>query len=289
VLLGGNGQSFEDIIQEINTFTQENKELIILNLSQGLNTDLGRKSRSLNLAEWDQLLDQLTGDTGLNHLFVAPNPTLVDLSTLPLDQFIGAGQAAVVIIVQPGDKSVTLHEYHYRGAYKNTQMKVYNQHSHIHKLDGMVRNQLQKMHDNRTSPDSPLFLLSWTHRPYSTKVFIGPSTLKISEKALPRIYTDLFSECSKDTYPNILYLDGVDSNDITALAMAINDIAAVSESGASNTGQANPRPQTFERGPSGGSMFERSNNIFISGGQFTQSTQQGTSDGMNSCSSKVWS
>ena len=128
-------------------------------------------------------------------------------------------------------------------------------------------------------------LLPWTHR-NPGKVLMGPFVLEPSEKPLPCIYTNLFPERSKDTYPNVLYLDGLVSNDITASAMAINDIAAVSDR--SNTGEFNPRPQTFIRDlVSMNSVFEHSNDTAISGGQFIQSTQQGD-DGMSLCSF-MWS
>jgi len=198
-----------------------------LNLSHDLNTDIGRDYCPLNQDEWNQLLGQLTGEEGLKHLFVAPNPTLVDLSTLPLNQFIGTNQAAVLIIVRPDNNSITLGDYHHRGAYNYSQMSAYKLYSNTHELERMVKNQLQKMRDHRTSPDSPLFLLSWTLTQNPAKVFGGPSILALSEKALPRIYTDLIPACSNNTYPNILYLNGFDSNDITALTMAINGIAAM--------------------------------------------------------------
>jgi hypothetical protein len=129
--------------------------------------------------------------------------------------------------------------------------------------------------------EAPL-LLSWTHR-NPGKVLIGPSVLELSEKTLS---CDLFPECSKDTYPNVLYLDGLVSNDITASAMAINDIAAVSDH--SNTSQFNPRPQTFIRDlGSKNSVLEHGDDTAIGGGQFIQSTQRGD-DGMSLCSS-MWS
>jgi len=281
VLLGGNGQPFEGIIREINAFTQNNKELIILNLSCDVNRDDGY--RPLNQAEWAQLLEQLTGEEGLNHLFVAPNPTSVDLTTLPLNQFIGTNQAAVLIIVHSNSYSVILGEHHHRGAYNYSQMNMICEHTQNLELDVMVNRQLQLMRNNRPSPDSPLFLLSWTHRDPG-KVLFGSSVLELSEKTWSRIYTDLFPKCSKDTYPNILYLDGLVGNDITALAMAINHIAAVSESNGTNTGQFNPQSQTSIQdrrsgNSSSSTMFEYSNN--------TQPTQQGN-DGM-SLRSSIWS
>jgi len=282
VLLGGNGQSFKEIIREINTFTQDHKELIIVALSHDLNLDVGRGCRPLDQAEWDQLLEQLTGDKGLKHLFITPNPTSVDLSKLPLNQFIGANEAAVLIVVRPDGESIALDDYQYRGVYKSTQMKTISEGSHTHKLERMVKEQLQLMGINRTSPDEPLFLLSWLYR-HPLKV--DHSVLKLSEKTLPRLYTDLVPKCSKLTFPNILQLDGLDSSDITALAMAINDIAIVLDG--SVTRQFNPQPQVQNGGSSGNSTFEHtSSNTVISGDKFTQSPQQ--EDYSTDLSSSTW-
>ena len=280
MLLGGNGQSFGEIIYEINAFTEDNKELIVLNLSRDLNVDVESEYRHFNQDEWDQLLEHLTGDKGLNHLFCAPNPTKVDLSTLPLNQFIGTNKAAVLIIVQPEDPSVTLDEYHHRGAYNYSQLNAIHEYTHTHKLGTMVNRQLQLMRNNRLSPDSSLFLLSWTHR-HTGKVLVGPSVLKLSERTLSRIYTDLFPKCSKNTYPNILFLDGIDSSNITALAMAINDIATLPDR--SNTGQFNPRPQTSIRDCGSGNSVSDSDysdsddTASISDGQSIQSGNNGMS------------
>ena len=263
-----------------------------MNLSRDLNLDVGSnfKYRHFNQDEWDQLLEHLTGDNGLKDRFLAPNPKEVDLSNLPLNQFIGTDQAAVLIIVQPEANNVTLDEYyHRRGVYNYSQMNAICEHAQTHKLERMVNRQLQLMRNNRSSPDSPLFLLSWTHR-HPVKVLIGPSVLKISERTLSRIYTDLFPKCSKNTYPNILFLDGIDSSNITALAMAINDIATVPDR--SNTGQFNPRLQTSIRDCGSGNSVSDSeysdsdDTASISDGQSIQSTQQGNgNDGMSLCPS----
>ena len=97
---GGNGQTIAEIIQQINAFTASNKELIILNLSHDYNTDAGNDPyRSFTQAEWDALFEQLAG---LSNLWVAPgDPTTVDLTTVKLNNFIGGGRAAVVVIVEP--------------------------------------------------------------------------------------------------------------------------------------------------------------------------------------------
>jgi hypothetical protein len=58
---GANGQAVQDIIRQINDFTADNAELIILNLSHDLNTDVGRQYRPMNQGEWDGTADGYQG------------------------------------------------------------------------------------------------------------------------------------------------------------------------------------------------------------------------------------
>ncbi|MCJ1389914.1 hypothetical protein MMC18_002771 [Xylographa bjoerkii] len=91
------GQSMESIIDDINRFTAKNAELIIMNLSHDTQSD--DDFRRYNQAEWYSLFQQLLK---LNHLFVA-DASVKRLHDLKLTDFIGAGHAAVVIVVEPSD------------------------------------------------------------------------------------------------------------------------------------------------------------------------------------------
>lgn len=64
--------------------------------------------------------------TGINNLYVAPNPSTVDLTTLTLNQFIGSGNAAVVVVV---DSSISLGAYNGKGFYTYSQLNAYNNYS----------------------------------------------------------------------------------------------------------------------------------------------------------------
>ncbi|KZT08124.1 PLC-like phosphodiesterase [Laetiporus sulphureus 93-53] len=217
---GGNGQSFADIIDEINTFTDDNAELIVLNLSHDLDTDLDPDYEPFTQEQWDALFEQLTG---INALFVASNPSTVDLSTLALSDFIGSGEAAVIVIVEPSNGSITLGDYASGGFYLYSQFNVYNEYSDTSDLDDMISDQLQKLADVRQTPDSQLFLLSWTlTQDLADAIDLDQTILQLAATADPLLYTDLIPACTSDTYPNILYVDGFNTSDLAALAMAIN-------------------------------------------------------------------
>ena len=113
---GANGQMIQDIVQQINDFTANNKELVILNFGHDLNTDIDdRQYRPMNQEEYSRLFELLTG---IRDLYVVEgyDPTTVDLTTLPLNHFIGSGRAAVLIIIEPG--AIQLGDYSHRGFYK---------------------------------------------------------------------------------------------------------------------------------------------------------------------------
>jgi len=218
---GGDGQTIQDIIRQVNEFTATNKELIILNLSHDLNTDVGRNYRPFHQDEWHRLFEVLTGITDL---FVAENPSTVDLSLLTLTQFIGGGRAAVVAIVQSTDPNIQFKDYANRGFYKYSQFDVYNVYANTDDVNDMVSDQIDKMRAQRVAPDSPPFLLSWTLTQRAEDVLTGGSIIELSKKAKPALFTKLLPACSRQTYPNILYLDDWISSNITALAVAINDM-----------------------------------------------------------------
>lgn len=214
---GGSGQTIDQIIQQINNFTTENKELIILNLSHGYNGDAG--FRHFNQSEWDTLLQKLTS---INDLFFVNDTSAVDISTYTLNEFIGGGNASVVVVFSPGD-SATLGPYANRGFFYNSQFDVYNNYTNTNDLQTMETDQINKLHQQRSSPSSPLFLLSWTLSEGWEDIVTG-SILDLAEEADPRISQVVWPAISPQSYPNILYVDGFNS-EITTFAIALNWMA----------------------------------------------------------------
>lgn len=217
---GADGQSFAQIIDQLNSFMASNHELIILNLSHAYNTDVGRDYRVFNQDEWTALFQQMSA---IQYLFAS---TTSDFTTLPLSQFIGNGQAAVAVIVQP-DSSIpnfTFGPYANQGFYLYSAFNVYNNYADVDNLSDMSNDQLGKMRTVRTSPDAQSLLLSWTLTQAAGDIVGGISILDLANMANSAIFTELPPAISKTTYPNILFIDNFDSSDITALAMAVNDL-----------------------------------------------------------------
>jgi hypothetical protein len=237
---GANGQSLDSIIDDVNTYTAANPELVVLSLSHDLNRDAG--DRWLTSNEWCDLLTHLR--QRLNYRF--PNSTGVDLTALPLRDFIGSGPA-VVVVGRPDDPSITLDNLGCgfvpaaEGFYAPHNFPLFDSYSNTDDLNAMRNDQLaKKLSVERPGPDAKSFLLSWTLTqddftaafcpvfippdPYAQPLPL-PSVLALAAKAKPSLYQDVLPVSNRRTYPNVLYIDDVNSPDIAALAMAVNSKA----------------------------------------------------------------
>ncbi|KAF7791997.1 hypothetical protein EIP86_003024 [Pleurotus ostreatoroseus] len=214
---GADGQAFSEIISELNAFTASNAELVVLNLSHDLNTDSGYGT--LTQSDWNNLFQQMTG---INHLFIAPNPTTVDLTSMTLNQFIGSGQAAVLVIVQPSGSGISLGSFATQGFYTYSQYNAYNSYADTDNLTTMINDQLTKMRSVRTSPTSQLFLLSWTLTQDAEDIVFDESIIDLANEANAALDSNLSGAYTSTTYPNIIYIDNFSSTDATELAMTIN-------------------------------------------------------------------
>ena len=213
---GANGQLISEMIDQINAFTKDNKELVVLNLSHDLNTDLPNDSfRPFDQAEYDRLFNDLLR---LENRFVAPSdPTTVDLTTLKLNDFIGGGKAAVVLIVEPG--AINVGEFANQGFYKYGQFNAFNSFSNKDDANAMISDQLNKLNQQRPAN---YFLLSWTATQQNEQVIVGPSILDLADTANALLFTKLIPALSNDKFPNIVYLDDYKRSEFTSLTLQIN-------------------------------------------------------------------
>lgn len=228
---GANGELLTTIIAEINAFTADNAELIILDLSHGLDTDSGAWN-PLTQGQWNNLLDLLTGHTagqvGLNARFVAP-AGVSDLTTLTLNDFIGSGKAAVVIVVED---SVDVTKYAGCGVYPGSALNAFNKYTDSNDAAAMAADQMSKLLNYPRQPGNNFFVLSWTVTQTTAEaagegvaeVFGIEDTpvVQMADNANYDIYMRLLPLCSEFVYPNVLLIDDIKSPNITALSMAVN-------------------------------------------------------------------
>ncbi|MBM7131139.1 twin-arginine translocation signal domain-containing protein [Dyella mobilis] len=226
---GGNGQSIASIIDDVNTFTASNDELVILYLSHDLDTDLGNSSyAALTQAQWDSLLQML--QQGLDNLYTDA-PIGADLTTLTLGTFIGNDSPAVIVVVDPSASGISLGSFAGEGFYLPANFPVYNQYSDTNDLSSMVSDQLAKMAAQRPNPQASYFLLSWTLTQSSDEaVFcdagLADGILTLANQANAQLSSQLLPACSAQTFPNIVYIDNLTSSvGVVSLAMQINGLS----------------------------------------------------------------
>ncbi|KAN0075774.1 PLC-like phosphodiesterase, TIM beta/alpha-barrel-containing domain containing protein [Elaphomyces granulatus] len=217
---GGNGQTIDDVISQVNGFLAKYQELVILDLSHALDSDTGYNE--LTQDEWNQLIQKLLA---LNHRFVAP-PNTSDLSLLTLRDFIGTGPAVVVIFDQDAQK-VNLGSYQGQGFYSSSEFSVYNSYSDTDNADKMISDQLGKLKAQRPNPDSGLFLLSWTltQQAGTSLGIVGKSIIDLAQQVFPRLFNSnsLWDAMSSNTYPNFIMIDAWSPDTrLAAFVVAIN-------------------------------------------------------------------
>jgi hypothetical protein len=240
--LGARGQSIASIIDDVNEFAANNQELVILNLSHATQTD--DNFRDLNQDEWNKLMKELLR---LNKRFVLTDSSkTTDLSLLTLDELIGQGKAAVICVVE-APSGIVLGPYATQGFYLPSQLNVRNEFTNTPDCVEMVKSQHHKLVNHMPAGDKRLFLISWTltqqppdlqldaSKPPSVissaimvaKLAIWKSKLKgirtMAYSANKALLTELLLWVGKSSFPNIVYIDFMESSDYAALAMAVND------------------------------------------------------------------
>ncbi|KAF4414759.1 variant-surface-glyco phospholipase c [Fusarium acutatum] len=229
--IGARGESLASIVSGVNSFLSQYPELVILNFSHTLQTDVGGDWRPFNDDEWRRLLGELLK---LENRYVAQDETKAqDLSLIPLQDFIGNKRGAVLCVVE--NEGLDMRSFKNKGFYKPSQLNVYNQYSNTDDAVIMANDQIKKMKGHMPTKDKQLFLLSWTltqQAPswngnlvdFATKVvaFLKPIRV-LAYTCNKELVTRLLPVVNNTSFPNVIYIDYVDNSDYTALVVAVND------------------------------------------------------------------
>jgi hypothetical protein len=217
---GASGQAMSDIITQVNQFTASNAELIIFDLSHAMDVTDVHSSNTVSgfsPAQWTGLLTQLQG---VNNRCTAITDLTTDASTLTLSTYIGNGNASVLFVIR--DSTADLTSFIGQGFIQDSQLPVFNSYSDSDDSNQVISDQLAKLAANRTSPDSGMFMLSWTLTLVSAWENVNSSILDNTFGINHSLFKDMWQACSSSTYPNIIDVDGYDSS-VAALAIAINN------------------------------------------------------------------
>lgn len=215
---GGNGQDMKNTIEQINAFTENNKELIILDLSHGLNTDHwdGEDDSELTQAQWDDLMAELLS---INNRIVNIDSDK-DVTRFRIDQLIKDRAAVLLVVDDPTKegKTVDTSKFTSQGIFNRKQFPLYNTYANENNQKKNDSRSI-KLVEKRKNPDDEMFALSWTLTQNNAIESIVDNA-KDANRALPEL---LWPVLSPKTYPNILIVDAYPKNrDIAALAMSID-------------------------------------------------------------------
>lgn len=221
---GANGQSIKSIIDDANEYTKDHAELIIFHLSHDLDTDVGNDKYSpLTQRQWDGLLSMMKEE--INYLKVL---SADDLTCLTVNDYISNGESAIIVIVEPSDDNINISYFSDAGFYPIGKFPVYNVYSDTNDLEKMAADQLEKMREQKTSPDDTLFLLSWTLTQQEKQVItcaagLENSIIDLADEANAILFDKLLPACSDNCFPNIVYIDALsETTDVVSLVMKIN-------------------------------------------------------------------
>ncbi|VBB80756.1 Putative protein of unknown function [Podospora comata] len=226
---GGNGGNIQDIIDGINRFTASSGELIVLQISHTymVNDVFGQFAhddfKELDYNHWDNLLSMFTNtNTGIKSLWrPSPNePSVTDLTALPLKTYIGDGKSAVVLVV---DDKIGVRSY--PGVFNDRQWQ-WDYSAWWKEESGRLDEYKEYLRSSSTKPYS----FSGCHMQSDGEAVLttlGQSSQSVLSLATPskhRLFVDLFPLCAKEgKFPAALTMDAIDSSDLAALCIAFNN------------------------------------------------------------------
>jgi hypothetical protein len=244
IWVGGNGQAISDIIKQINDFTRQYKELIIINLSHTLDTD--NDYRDLTQDQWDDLFDTLKA---INNRFTVPNPGREDFTNRVLGDFIT--DRASVFIFAGLPSGISLGAYANQGFYTGDNFPLYDSYSNTNNPSNMQSDQLQKVRTERnlvadaSQRRDRFHLLSWTMTQQPEDVLnFDNAIMNLAAEVFDDLVANAFNAFTPQSFPNVLFVDAIGIRDktvvfpfdkpksvqtnidIVALAIAVNNAMA---------------------------------------------------------------
>jgi hypothetical protein len=221
---GGTGQKISHIVNQINNFISTNSELVILHISRDFNVD--KYYTPFSVDDWNMLFTLLDG---LSHLYSADSGR-TDLTTIPLNTFIGGRQAAVIIRFASidGPDDIDLGNRAGKGFFYSTLFPgLYDVDANTDDPDQLMQDQFGRMKERRSSPDNPVFSLDWALTAPDVNDYEVEDLRWWADICMtPRLGPCIIPQISKTVYPNIISVDGVLTTDVVATATAINTLAS---------------------------------------------------------------
>ena len=221
VIVGSRGLLLDEFISQVNDFTKNHKELIIINISHAYNTDdhrrKGKKGWCFNSSEWKSLVDRLK---------LVNNRCNMDIHRLSdkyLEDFVGTEKSVLMCFK---DASISLEST--EGMYDNSILNIKGGYSNTIDVKEMSCCQIKKMANHyKEGSNAGLFKISWTltmQFQQALAASVHPkkaNSIQYYAKEAWSHIDKLSSKIEKGIYPNFISLDYIDSN-ITEMCINSN-------------------------------------------------------------------
>ena len=234
---GADGEAIADIIDDVNSFTRDYNELVILNFSHALD----KNYKAFNQEDWNKLLEHLQR---LRHRYGAPKD-VTDLSILTLDDFIGGKEPhpAVIILLEGFDEGGFQLRYGFdrEGFYPSSALPKSGSWTNTDDLARLKEDQFTKM---QIGNPQGLFELHWymsqmwddafratimetlrdgTHK--LIPVSWENSLLEFGDNSNKALWRELWPEMHQlgAGFPNLITVDNLRDSGVKNLAVAINN------------------------------------------------------------------
>ncbi len=220
---GGNGQSIDSIINDINNFTATHNELIILNLSHDLNTMNSHGTaayRRFTIEEWDLLFSKLST---IKYLYKSDsNKDLSDIASHTLESLSG-NNPCVIIVVEKAEIMTEsyIKEIRNKGFFLSD--GLFDKFSETNDLSKMIKDQLDKM---RKYASDNYFLLSWTLTQSVSQATVTTNAIReMADSANASLRENLLHEVMiSNKYPNIVYVDNIINTNPVNVVVELNEM-----------------------------------------------------------------
>ncbi|KAI0771441.1 PLC-like phosphodiesterase [Irpex lacteus] len=211
---GGNCMELREIIDEVNRFTQDNPELVFVEISHlhriTIDNPLSSSERSLNREEQLDLLGQLSK---FERLFSASDSLGKDkpLHDYTLNQFLGKGHGAVVVLVGGMDGLTNEIFEHRLWPFDISPNQPYFS----------ARNSASYITHTQTTGEAISSTIS-----FSQMIGLGPgangdSILSLAKREQAKRFPWILSEYAESYYPPAIFMDRIQNLDLLTFCLAV--------------------------------------------------------------------
>lgn len=214
--LGCNGQSIADVLNNVKSYLENGRDIVILKFSHYFNRNSGG---GFSDEQMKILLDQVT--QALQPLLYSGSVPSGGLQSVKVNDYICSGGKVLAVFDGLSDslKSQYSGVYSYADKGHSGDLVVYDKYTNSNDLDIMISNQLGKQLANSANHGNNLFLLSWTLTQSTAQAIAcatgaASSILDLAQQADVALWPNLVSAyqrgmISSSLMPNLIYADNI--------------------------------------------------------------------------------